>query len=98
MACTILGRTVCKSMVTFLLEWSQNFVRRSSFHDLAKARVMILGVIANLGIAGGLATAHDPSGATGACPWRLDGVLVVIAASLLRQHAFAVAEHHAVLL
>src|SRR5574343_768465 len=96
MACTILGRTVCKSMVTFLLEWSQNWVRRCSFHDLAKARVMILGVIATLGIAGGLAATHDPPGAPVASPGRLDGVFVVEAASLPRQLPLAIAEHHAV--
>src|SRR6185312_1296350 len=68
---------------------------RSSRHrELAEAAVVVVGVVVHLGR---YPAGDDASRATVVRTGRVHRVLVVVAARLLRQQAFVVAEHHAVL-
>src|SRR2546429_201770 len=67
-----------------------------SFDDLAKAAVVVAGVVAGIGLLG-LSAADDAAGSTVTRTGRAHRVLTVIAARLARQDALAVAEHRAVL-
>src|SRR3982750_3480976 len=104
MACTILGRTVCKSMVAFLLsshktaklKITRRSPRRCSAHAL-EAGIVIAGVIINVGRVRRGAAADEATGASIARARSLDRVFAVEAAGLAGQQALAIAEHHAVL-
>src|SRR5256885_8542796 len=65
-----------------------------SFDDLAKAAVVVAGVVAGIGLLG-LSAADDAAGSTVTRTGRAHRVLTVIAARLARQDALAVAEHPA---
>ena len=95
------GRTVCKSMVAFLLKSTNKTQKtnpaRCSRCDLAKARIVVSGVKTRLRLGRLAPPANDSSGAAVARSWRIDCVLVVVAARLRWQCTFAVSEHRAVL-
>src|SRR5487761_1970484 len=94
------GRTVCNSMVTFLLESRkkpQTTFDWRSRRDLSERRVVVAGVVARHRACGWRAAAHDPPCAAITRTGRAHGVLVIEAARLCRQGAFAIAEHRTVL-
>src|SRR5574343_1039987 len=96
MACTILGRTVCSSMVTFLQSRKMRFrFGCRSRCDALEARIVVGGVIAGFRLLRLLAAAHDAPCAAVPGPRRRHGVLAVVAPFAARQQAFAVAEDRA---
>src|SRR5574337_591899 len=98
MAWTMLGRTVCKSMVTLHLHSRTiSGCRRRSFHDASKARVVVAGVVTGLGALRLTAAADDPPRAAVPGAGSLHGVFAVVAPRLGREDPLSVAEHAAVL-
>src|SRR6187402_1231921 len=93
----MLGRTVCKSMVTFLSEITCKIVFRRSLHDPMKTAVVIFGIKTGIWFRRLAAAADDPAGPPGARTGRRHGVLVVVATRAAFEPLLAVAEHHAVL-
>src|SRR4051812_41108266 len=93
----MLGRTVCKSMVTFLSDITCTFVFRRSLHDPMKTAVVIFGIKTGFRFRRRVAAADDPAGTTVARAGRLHRVLVVVAARLAREPLFTVAEDDAIL-
>src|SRR5947209_3145993 len=94
----MLGRTVCKSMVTFLLEsWATTGGLRSR-RDPEEAVVVVGGVVARVRHAGRASAAHDPARSAIRRTGRHHRVLAVVAVRVRWQMPLAVAEHGAVAL
>src|SRR5262245_2445956 len=96
MDCTMLGRTVCNCMVTFLLGSWESWVCLRSRRDPAEGVVVVGGVVTGFGGSGLVTAAYDAASAAVAHSGRGHRVFAVPATRPDREQALAVAEHRSV--
>src|SRR5476649_1973765 len=92
----MLGRTVCKRMVTFLSEITETFAFRRSLHDPMKTVVVIFGIKTGIWFRRFVAAADDSTCAAISRARRGYRVFVVVAAPLALQALLVIAKYHAV--
>src|SRR5690349_18114324 len=96
----MLGRTVCKSMVTFLSDNTPKNKKANdgfrSVQDPMKSAVVIFGIETGVRFRWGAAAADDPAGAAIMGSGGGHGVLVVVPPGLAFEPPLAVHEHDAV--
>src|SRR6478735_9182854 len=94
----MLGRTVCKSMVTFLSEITRRFASAdASLHDPVKSVVVVFGIKTGFGFRRTVSAADNASCAPIRRTGAGDGVFAVIPSWPALQMPLAIAEYRAVL-